>query len=63
MEEQEQDQPMEVDYESDGDTVSIVTSITLEDDTMDDGNNDVTQQTLTIHLVQQADGTWTRTIT
>ncbi len=69
---------MEVDYdnESDGDTImndsdSIASSISIEDDAMDGNEDDEMtgilaaydiQQTVTIHLVQAADGSWTRTV-
>lgn len=93
------EQQMEVDYESDGDTImneadSIASSISIDDDAMDGHvsvygdydenltandenltvdirllrNDEMTgilypqQLTLTVHLVQEADGSWSRTV-
>ncbi len=70
----EQDQqPMEVDYEHDmNESESIASSVSIEDDAMDDVSVDIDdemtgilypqQLTLTIHLVQEADDSWTRTV-
>jgi hypothetical protein len=73
----EQEQPMEVDYENVmNDSDSIASSVSIEDDAMDGDDENLTvdsddemtgilypqQLTLTIHLVQEADDSWTRTV-
>ena len=74
----EQEQPMEVDYENDmNDSNSIASSVSIEDDAMDGDDENLTvdsddemtgilypqQLTLTVQLVQAANGTWIRTVT
>jgi hypothetical protein len=58
------EQPIELEYESDEDTITN-DSESLQSIEIDDEMTGILyphQLTLTIHLVQEADGSWTRTV-